>query len=83
MFESCLSANVQFFEANLPFFADYLLQDYFHPHFCHVTLTSNMVRRGRISRKGLKNRLLFLHLIRKVSHHYVRILISIFDVMVT
>ena len=36
---------------NVPFFADYLLWDYFQPHFCHVTLTSNMVRKGRFSRK--------------------------------
>ena len=52
MFELCFLANVQFFRVNVPFFADYLLQDYFQPHFCHVTITSNMVRRGRISRKG-------------------------------
>ena len=47
-----LWANMQFFDANVPFFADYFLWDHSQSHFCHVTITSNMVRRRRISRKA-------------------------------
>ena len=43
MFESCLSVNVQFFGAKVQFFTDYLLRDYFQPHFCHVTTTSKIL----------------------------------------
>ena len=82
--ESCLShgfwANMQFFRANVPFFTDYFLYEYFQPHFCHVTITW---LGGEEFPEKLKNRLLFIYFIRKASNPGEKIMINIFDVMLT